>query len=109
MTVHRALGPGLLESAYEACLIKELSTRGIHVQRQVPLPVIYGGMQVELGFRIDLLVEDQIIVELKCVEHISLVHHAQLLSYLKLGEKPIGLLINFHVKLLKEGITRLAN
>lgn len=109
MTVHRALGPGLLESAYEACLVRELLNRGLQVSRQVPLPIVFNGQVIETGYRLDLLVEQNVIVELKCVEQISPVHRAQLLSYLKLSGKPLGLLINFHVKLLKEGITRLAN
>jgi GxxExxY protein len=103
MAVHRELGPGLLESAYEACLVKELLDRKIRVIRQVQLPISYG------GFRIDLLVEDLVIVELKCVEHVLPVHKAQLLSYLRLGKKPLGLLINFNVPLLKDGISRIVN
>ncbi|TWT87271.1 hypothetical protein Mal64_28090 [Pseudobythopirellula maris] len=109
MQVHRELGPGLLESAYESCLAFELLDRGIKAQRQVELPVRYRGHLVEAGYRIDLLVEDRIIVELKSVDHIAAIHQAQLLSYLKLAKKPIGLLINFNVKLLKDGIVRLAN
>jgi GxxExxY protein len=109
MAVHRLLGPGLRESAYEACLVRELLDRGLQVARQVPLPITYRGCLIETGFRLDMLVERQVVVELKCVEQVSPVHHAQLLSYLKLSGKPLGLLINFHVKLLKEGITRIAN
>jgi 7-cyano-7-deazaguanine synthase len=109
IAVHKKLGPGLLESAYEACLVRELLNRGLRVSRQVPLPIVYDGMMIETGYRLDLLVEQSVIVELKCVEQFSPVHHAQLLSYLKLSEKPLGLLINFHVKLLKDGISRLAN
>jgi 7-cyano-7-deazaguanine synthase len=109
MAVHRELGPGLLESAYEACLTRELSLRGLRVERQVPLPIVYAGQLIETAYRMDLLVEDQVIVELKCVEQIAPVHKAQLLSQLKLSKKPLGLLINFYVKLLKEGIVRMAN
>jgi 7-cyano-7-deazaguanine synthase len=109
IAVHRELGPGLLESAYEACLTQELTLRGLRVERQVPLPIIYAGKLVNTAYRLDLLVEDQIIVELKCVEQVAAVHKAQLLSQLKLSKKPVGLLINFYVKLLKEGITRMAN
>ena len=109
MAVHRELGPGLLESAYEACLVRELLTRGLRVARQIPVPITYSGQIIETGFRLDLIVENSVIVELKCVEQVSPVHHAQLLSYLKLTGKPLGLLINFHVKLLKDGVTRLAN
>lgn len=109
IAVHRELGPGLLESAYEACLAFELSERGIRVQRQVELPVVFRGHNVDAGYRLDLLVEDLVIVELKAVEQISPLHKAQLLSYLKLSSKPIGLLMNFNVRLLKDGITRLAN
>jgi GxxExxY protein len=109
MKVHTALGPGLLESAYEACLVYELRTRGLWVETQVPLPIVYEGVRVEAGYRLDLLVEHLVIVELKAVEGISPVHIAQLLSYLKLSGKPIGLLINFHVAHLKDGIRRLVN
>lgn len=109
MAVHCELGPGLLESAYEACLVKELLDRKIRLVRQVQLPITYSGQLIEAGFRIDLLVEELVIVELKCVEHVLPVHKAQLLSYLRLGQKPLGLLINFNVPLLKEGISRIAN
>ena len=109
MKVHSALGPGLLESAYEACLVQELRKQGLRVQSQVELPVVYDGVTIDLGYRLDLLVEDLIIVELKCVEAISRVHEAQLLSYLKLSGKNVGLLINFHVAHLRDGIKRLVN
>ncbi|HYX68015.1 MAG TPA: GxxExxY protein [Terriglobales bacterium] len=109
MKVHTALGPGLLESAYEACLAHELRKRGLRVETQVPLPVTYEGMQIELGYRIDLLVEGQVIVELKAVETVLPVHKAQLLSYLRLSGRRLGLLINFHVERLKDGITRIVN
>jgi GxxExxY protein len=107
--VHSALGPGLLESAYEACLMYELNKRGLVVRNQVPLPVKYEDVIIEVGYRIDLLVAEFVIVELKSVEDVAPIHKAQLLSYLKLSGKKIGLLINFNVELLKHGITRLAN
>jgi GxxExxY protein len=104
--VHRHLGPGLLESAYEQCLCHELSTRGIGFQRQVPLPVVYKNVSLDCGYQMDILVEDQVVLELKSVERIEPVHEAQLLTYLKLGQKRVGLLLNFNVKLMKEGILR---
>ena len=107
--VHRALGPGLLESAYEACLCHELKKRGLKVKSQETLPVIYDGETIDLGYRMDLVVEDQVIVELKSVEKISKIHKAQILSYLKLSKKKLGLLINFNVVRIREGITRFAN
>jgi GxxExxY protein len=107
--VHSALGPGLLESTYEVCLMYELRKRGINVSNQVPLPVRYDEVLIEVGYRIDLLVADEVIVELKSVDEVTPIHKAQLLSYLKLSNKHIGLLINFNVELLKHGITRLAN
>jgi GxxExxY protein len=107
--VHRTLGPGLLEGAYEACLKYELEKQGIKVLSQVGLPLFYDGMKIDLGYRLDLLVEDAVIVELKAVNKITPVHEAQLLSYLKLSGKSLGLLINFNVILLKDGITRRMN
>ncbi len=107
--VHTALGPGLLESAYEACLLHELAKLGFKVESQLPLPVVYDGIKLDAGYRIDLLVEDCIIVELKAVEVLLPVHQAQLLSYLKLSQKQVGLLINFNVVHLKEGIKRLVS
>ena len=107
MKVHSTLGPGLLESTYEACLLHELSKAGLHVESQVGLPVVYDGVKLDLGYRIDLIVEDQVIVEVKSVEAINDVHKAQLLSYLKLSGKNVGLLINFNVAHLKNGIKRL--
>jgi GxxExxY protein len=106
MKVHSALGPGLLESAYEACLVHELRKAGFDVRSQVELPVIYDGVRVDLGYRIDLLVNDAVIVELKCLERIAPIHEAQILSYLKLSRKRVGLIINFHVRHLKDGIKR---
>ena len=107
MDVHRELGPGLLESAYEACLLYELTRHGLAVERQKELPVIYKSVKVDCGYRIDLLVEKKVIVELKAVEKLMPIHEAQLLSYLKLSGCKVGLLINFNTKLLKDGIRRL--
>jgi GxxExxY protein len=107
--VHKALGPGLLESAYEVCLIHELSKLGLKIENQKPLPVVYNGIKLNAGYRIDLLVEDSIIVEIKSVEAIAPVHNAQLLSYLRLSNHRYGLLINFNVANLKEGIKRIVN
>lgn len=106
--VHRALGPGLLESVYEACLAFELTKIGFKVDRQRSLPVKYKGLVFDEGFRIDLLVEDKVIVELKCVEKVLPVHEAQLYTYLKLSDKKTGLLINFFSKVLKDGLKRIA-
>jgi len=107
--VHRTLGPGLLESAYEACLLYELRKRQIKVLSQVELPVIYDSVVLDVGYRLDLLVEDCVIVELKAVEKLLPIHEAQLLSYLKLSGKQVGLLINFNVFRLKQGIKRFVN
>ena len=107
MKVHAVLGPGLLESAYQACLAHELRSRGLLVAGQVGLPVVYEGAKLEIGYRIDLVVENAVIVEVKCVEAIHPVHQAQLLSYMRLSGKHVGLLINFYVAQLKEGIKRM--
>lgn len=107
--VHRALGPGLLESAYESCLVYELVRRGFHVEQQKPMPVIYKEVQLDVGYRLDMLVEESVIVELKAVEQLLPIHEAQLLSYLKLSGYRVGLLINFNVPALKQGIRRLVN
>ena len=105
--VHRALGPGLLESAYEECLCHELHLRNIPFQRQISLPVRYKNVSLECGYRIDLIVEDALILELKCIEHILPVHEAQLLTYLRLANKKVGLILNFHVaQLVRGGIVR---
>lgn len=109
MKVHTALGPGLLESAYEVCLQHELVQRGLSVRSQVTLPVEYDGVKLDAGYRIDLLVEDAVIVELKSVERLLPIHDAQLLSYLKLSGRQVGLLINFNVLHLKDGIRRMVN
>jgi GxxExxY protein len=107
--VHRVLGPGLLESAYEECMCYELAQAGIRFERQVPLPVVYKTVKLDCGYRMDVVVEDMLILEIKAVERVIPVHEAQLLSYLKLANKPVGLLLNFHVSVLKNGITRLRN
>jgi GxxExxY protein len=109
MKVHSALGPGLLESAYEGCLLYELHKRNLKAVSQVELPIVYEQVRINVGYRIDILVEDSIIVELKSVDQILEIHKAQLLSYLKLSDKRLGLLINFNVTKLKNGIVRLAN
>ena len=107
--VHSALGPGLLESAYETCLTYELRKRGLRVLVQHPLPVVYDGMRLDVGYRIDMLVEDAVVVDLKAVAKVLPVHEAQLLSYLKLSDRRVGLLINFHVLHLRDGIKRMVN
>ena len=107
--VHRALGRGLLESAYEAMLAHELRKRGLRVTQQEPIPVNYDGVHLEVGFRADLIVEDKVIVELKSVERVAPVHKKQLLTYLKLADRRLGLLINFGAVLIKDGITRIVN
>jgi GxxExxY protein len=107
--VHRALGPGMLESAYEACLFYELHKAGLKVEKQVVLPINYDGVIIDAGYRIDLFVENEVIVELKAVDKIHPIHKAQLLSYLKLSNKKLGLLINFNVKLLTDGLERVVN
>ncbi len=107
--VHKALGPGLLESAYEECLCKELELRGIPFVRQRELPVEYKGVKLDCGYRLDVVVADELIVELKACEKLEPIHEAQLLTYLKLTGIHVGLLINFNVPVLKEGIKRLVN
>jgi GxxExxY protein len=107
MAVHRELGPGLLESAYEACMVFELADRGLAVEQQKPLPVNYRDVKLDCGYRLDLLVDGRVIVELKAVEKLEPIHEAQLLSYLKLSGCKVGLLINFNVRVLKLGIRRL--
>ena len=107
--IHTSLGPGLLESVYEAVMALDLQKRGLHVARQVPIPIAYNGLTLDEGFRADLIVEDLVIVELKSVEEIHPVHPKQLLTYLKLSNKRLGLLINFKVPLIKHGITRIVN
>ena len=107
--VHSALGPGLLESAYEACLEYELSNRNVLVRRQVVQPVSYQGITIDSGYRLDLLLEDQVVVEIKSIKAIESVHEAQLLSYLKLGGYQLGYLLNFNVRRMKDGIKRMVN
>ncbi len=107
--VHRRLGPGLLESAYEACLAYELMQAGMKVERQKPLPMLYKEVKLDCGYRMDLIVDDEIVVEIKAVENLIPIHEAQLLSYLRLANKRAGLLINFHVRLLRNGVKRIVN
>lgn len=107
--VHKALGPGLLESAYETCLAHEFAKLGLAFRQQATLPVTYDGVLVELGYRLDLLVEESIVVEVKSLERMLPVHRSQVLSYLRLGGYPLGYLINFNSILLKEGISRVIN
>jgi GxxExxY protein len=109
MQVHSTLGPGLLESAYEACLAFELVARGLRVEQQKALPVVYRDVRLDCGYRMDLVVEEMVVVELKTVEALLPIHQAQLLSYLKLSGCPAGLLINFHVTSLKSGIRRIVD
>ena len=109
MRVHSTLGPGLLESAYRLCLSHELRKRGFDVQLEVPLPILYDGVKIDAGYRLDIVVESAVLVELKAVTKQLPIHEAQLLSYLKLGDYRVGLLINFHVRQLKNGITRMVN
>lgn len=107
MSVHSYLGPGLLESAYEECLAYELNSIGLMIKRQCPSPIVYKEVKLDYGYRIDILVENLIIVEIKSVDALNQVHEAQVLTYLKFSEKPLGLLINFNVISLKDGIRRL--
>jgi GxxExxY protein len=109
LRVHRLLGPGLLESAYEACLAYEFSKLSIPHRAQVALPVHYDGLKLDVGYRLDLLVDDQLIVEVKCVERLDRVHVAQLMTYLRLSNVRVGLLINFNEALLKNGLRRIVN
>ena len=107
--IHSKLGPGLLESAYEVCMAHELTKRGFAVERQKPQPVFYDGIEIETGYRLDLLVGASVIIELKAVEQLAPIHQAQLMTYLKLSDKSLGFLINFNVPLIKQGIRRIAN
>lgn len=106
MEVHRALGPGLLESTYEVCLCRELIIRGLRFERQVPISIEYKGVKLDCGYRADIVVDNSILVEIKAIDSLLSIHEAQLLSYLKLGGWKIGLLINFNVELLKNGLRR---
>jgi GxxExxY protein len=107
--VHRALGPGLLESAYQACLAYELRFAGLRVKCEVPLPVQYGEIHIDAGYRIDMLVDNCVVIENKAVERILPIHAAQLLTYLRLSDRRLGFLLNWHVKLMKHGIKRFVN
>lgn len=107
--VHSHLGPGLLESAYEQCLCKELSLKGLSYDRQVALPLEYKGMVLDCGYRMDIVVEDMVVLELKSVEEVLPIHDAQMLTYLKLSDKKLGMIINFNVSKMKNGIKRLVN
>ncbi len=107
--IHKKVGPGLLESVYEAILAYELEQRGLHIVRQQPVPVIYEDMRLDIGFYADMVVEDKVIVELKSVERTHPVHHKQLLTYLRMADKRLGLLINFGLPLIKDGIERVVN
>ncbi len=109
INVHRTLGPGLLESAYEACMVYELAQAGLKVEQQKPLPIVYRGVKLECAYRLDLMVENEVIVEIKSVEKLLPIHQAQLMSYLKLSDCKVGLLINFNVKILRNGIKRVVN
>jgi GxxExxY protein len=109
LKVHRALGPGLLESAYEACLAYELAKSGLEVRRQLALPIVYDGIQIDAGYRLDMLAGERVVIEVKSVGRLADVHRAQLLSYLKLGGYRIGYLLNFNVALMKSGIVRMVN
>ena len=107
--VHREMGPGLLESVYEAILAYELRGRGLRAERQVPVPISYAGRKFDEGFRVDLMVDSKVIVELKCVERLNNAHRKQLLTYLRLANKQLGYLLNFREALMKNGITRFVN
>jgi len=109
LKLHKHIGPGLLESAYENALAHDLREIGLEVRQQVPMPFIYKEMRMDVGYRIDLLIENSLIIEVKSIELLAPVHYAQLLTYLKLSEMKLGLLINFNCKLLKDGIHRVAN
>lgn len=109
LAVHRTLGPGLLESVYETCLAHELRKADLPFQRQLSLPVVYDGIEIEAGYRLDLLVHERVVVEIKALEVVAPVHRAQLLSYLRLGGYRLGYLLNFHVALMRNGIHRLVN
>lgn len=109
LKVHRVLGPGLLESAYEECLFYELNKTGIFIERQKPLPLVYEEVRLDIGYRVDLLLNQKVIIELKAVETITDVHLAQMLTYLKLSDCKLGMLINFNVVLIKKGIKRVVN
>lgn len=107
--VHRSIGPGLLESAYEECLCYELSQCGLSFERQVPLPVVYKAIKLDCGYILDIIVEELVILEVKAVERIMPIHEAQLLSYLRMLDKRVGLILNFHMSIMKNGVKRIVN
>jgi GxxExxY protein len=107
--VHRALGPGLLESVYLACLVYELAAEGFKVETQVALPVVYRGVRLECGFRADLLVEGCVLAEIKSIEHLAPVHQAQMITYLRLSGCPVGLILNFNTKMMRDGVKRVVH
>jgi GxxExxY protein len=107
--VHSTLGPGLLESAYRECLYHELTNNGLKCIKEKPMPIVYGGIKLDHGYRIDLLVEDKVVIEIKCVEALNDVHFAQTRTYLKFGNYKLGMVLNFHVVRLKDGIKRIVN
>jgi GxxExxY protein len=109
MRVHTVLGPGILESAYDACLFYELTKTGLHFEHQVTLPIVYERVQLATAYRVDFIVEDVLILELKCVERVQAVHRAQLLSYLRLSGRKLGLLLNFNVAHMRDGVHRVIN
>jgi len=109
LKVHKALGPGLLENAYEECLFYELKKQGLKVEKQKALPLVYEEVKMEIGYRVDIMVENKVIIELKAVEALNDVHLAQILTYLKLSDCKLGMLINFNVALIKDGIRRVVN
>jgi GxxExxY protein len=109
LRVHRELGPGMLESAYQACLMFELNELGLHIEREKPLPLVYRGHRLDCGYRVDLLVENMVVVEVKAIERLERVHSAQVLSYLRQMTLKLGLLINFNVKWLRDGVKRVVN
>ena len=109
LKVHKALGPGLLESAYEECLFYEIKKIGLKVEKQMPLPLVYEEVKLEIGYRIDLIVENKVIIEIKSVEALNDIHLAQILTYLKLSDCKLGMLINFNVTMIKNGIKRVVN
>ncbi len=109
LKVHRELGSGLLESSYEACLFYELNKLGVLIERQKPLPLVYEGVELEIGYRVDIMVENKVIIEIKAVEALNDIHLAQILTYLKLTDCKLGMLINFNVTMIKSGIRRVVN
>ncbi len=109
VAIHSELGPGLLESVYEVTLAFELRERGLRVDRQIPIPIVYRGIRFDEGYRLDLVVDDLVVVEVKSIEAVSPIHKKQVLTYLRLTKRPLGLLLNFNVNLMKQGISRIAN